>query len=169
MFVTERLHIQAWRPTDGEAFFQLLQDEGFHSHTITIYRQSDLATAQRWLEAETESFLQTGLGMLAVWEKTGALIGMAGLKPPLVDDRVEITYRLRQSAWGKGYATEAARTLLDYGFHQLQLPRIAASITPDNTASRKVLAKLGMHLTNTEILKGVLAEIYAIEQASWRG
>lgn len=56
----------------------------------------------------------------------------------------EIGWHIHQEAWGKGYATEAALIIMNYGFHTLNLPALIAIIDPKNTASLKVAKKLGM-------------------------
>lgn len=59
---------------------------------------------------------------------------------------LEVGYRLSPEAWGKGYATEIARALLEYGFDKLQLNTIYATTHPDHVVSQKVLQKAGMNL-----------------------
>jgi RimJ/RimL family protein N-acetyltransferase len=78
---------------------------------------------------------------------TGEFIGMTGLDP--VDDDlpftgVEVGWRLARTAWGHGYATEAARAALTYGFDCLALPEILAVTAAGNTRSRAVMRRLGM-------------------------
>jgi len=80
---------------------------------------------------------------LAVIEKaTDEMIGFARLG----NDRprtAELGYAIRHDRWGHGYATEAATVMLDFGFNTLGLHRIQAAAGPDNTASHRVLEKLG--------------------------
>lgn len=56
----------------------------------------------------------------------------------------EVGWHLRKASWGKGYATEAAREIINYGFNVLQLPVIYAVVKPENHASVKVTQRLGM-------------------------
>jgi RimJ/RimL family protein N-acetyltransferase len=65
----------------------------------------------------------------------------------LVGPEIEIGWRLRPIARGHGYATEAARCVLDHALHELRLPQIVADIDPANTASIAVAAKLGLRPT----------------------
>jgi len=89
--------------------------------------------------------LYPGLG---VWRASrrdnGAFIGWYCLKycPPTTD--VEVGYRLLFEAWGKGFATEGARALVDYGFGQLGVSRIIGVTHPGNKASQHVLQKSGL-------------------------
>lgn len=70
----------------------------------------------------------------------------------------EIGYTLRPDRWGKGYATEAAVALVDFGLSQLHLARITATCRPENTASAGVLQKIGMRqvglLKNDRLIRG---------------
>lgn len=91
-----------------------------------------------------------GFGIWAVEEKqSGSLLGHAGLEYILGADEVEIAYTLAKVAWGKGYATEAARASLKYGFEALNLHEIYGLSFPANSASQRVMQKLGMKLEGT--------------------
>src|SRR5262249_54763446 len=86
-----------------------------------------------------------GFTIWAVIEKaTAGLVGACGLK--YLDDgpEIEVGYHLARPAWGKGYATEAARACLRHGFDRLGLPRIVAVVDPLNHASQRVIEKLGL-------------------------
>ena len=86
-------------------------------------------------------------GLLAGYEKdSGDFVGWFQLRPerqgPL--DEVELGYRLRRDAWGRGYATEGARALLDKGFSELGLRLVHGETMAVNLASQRVMAKVGM-------------------------
>jgi ribosomal-protein-alanine N-acetyltransferase len=73
------------------------------------------------------------------------LIGWCGLGPLEFDpSEIEIYYGLSKSHWGKGFATEAARALLDYGFRIIGLKKIVAIVMPQNNASKRVIEKMGL-------------------------
>ena len=78
-----------------------------------------------------------------------ALIGWVMLRPINDSSYVEVGYRLPQSSWGKGYATEATLALLDYGFNAVGLDEIAAVTHADNAASQHVLTKAGLKRDGT--------------------
>ncbi len=105
--------------------------------------QSDASVAR--FQAE---FDRQGYGWWAVEVRaTSEFIGFAGLDP--VDDGmpftgVEIGWRLARSAWGQGYATEAALTVLAHGFDTLELPEILAVTTATNLRSQAVMRRIGM-------------------------
>src|SRR5215210_7168876 len=92
-----------------------------------------------------------GFGYWAAIEKsTGEFLGWFEFRPPEGGpDEVELGYRLRRSAWGKGYATEGSRALIRKGFTELGVRRVVASTMVVNTASRRVMEKAGLTLART--------------------
>jgi RimJ/RimL family protein N-acetyltransferase len=81
----------------------------------------------------------------AVATLEGELIGVANLAISEEASTGELGYVLARESWGHGYATEAARRLIDFGFDDLGLRRITGICHPDNLASARVLEKSGMH------------------------
>ena len=76
-------------------------------------------------------------------------LGLVFLKPVKDTPYVEVGYRMPQSSWGQGYATEAARAAIGYGFDAGNLDEITAVTHPDNAASQHVLAKCGLNRDGT--------------------
>ena len=119
------------------------------------------------------------LGLLAAHEKEGgAFIGWFILRPkaegPL--DEVELGYRLRQAAWGKGYATEGSEALVRKAFGELGVRLIWADTMFVNRGSRNVMEKLGMthvdtHFPELEPIEGSEhGEVrYELTVAEWAG
>jgi ribosomal-protein-alanine N-acetyltransferase len=68
-----------------------------------------------------------------------ARLGLAGVRA------AKLGYAIAAAHWSRGYATDAARTLIEFGFKELQLHRISAAIGPDNHASVAVVTRLGFH------------------------
>jgi ribosomal-protein-alanine N-acetyltransferase len=102
----------------------------------------------------TQSFLAGGYGLWLLRPGDGApLAGTAGLRP-LEDLGLEIIWSLVPGAQGRGYATEAARAVLDYALGPLGLPEILAEIDEGNTASARVAERLGM--TAFSVVPGLL-------------
>ena len=85
------------------------------------------------------------MGRFTVTLHDGTYLGWCGLKYFPEQEEVDLGYRLKKKFWGQGYATEASRACLDYGFHQLGLGRIIAKVMPENLASLKVVQKLRMN------------------------
>ncbi|MFF2328524.1 MULTISPECIES: GNAT family N-acetyltransferase [unclassified Streptomyces] len=142
---TDRLVLRQWRDSDLEPWAAMNADPEVREHLgdLLTREQSDASVAR--FKAE---FDQRGYGWWAVEvAATGEFIGFAGLDE--VDDDmlftgVEIGWRLTRSAWGQGYATEAALTVLAHGFDTLGLPEILAVTTATNVRSQAVMRRIGM-------------------------
>lgn len=74
---------------------------------------------------------------------------------------MEIGYWISRKYWGKGYATEAAGALLDYGNKQLDTQRFISLIQPDNISSQNVARKIGMELDKEIVLGGRNVNLYS--------
>ncbi|MFJ6754488.1 GNAT family N-acetyltransferase [Streptomyces sp. NPDC091273] len=142
---TDRLTVRPWRDSDLAPWAAMNADPEVREHLgdLLTREQSDASVAR--FQA---AFDQRGYGWWAVEvQATGEFIGFAGLDQ--VDDGlpftgVEIGWRLARSAWGKGYASEAALTVLAYGFDTLELPEILAVTTATNVRSQAVMRRIGM-------------------------
>jgi ribosomal-protein-alanine N-acetyltransferase len=100
-----------------------------------------------------------------VERSSGNVVGHCGLLPKTVDERdeVELTYVLAANCWGKGYATEAAAAVRDYGFRTLAIMRLVALIDIAHIASERVALKLGMEFeANTMRPSGKTMRVYAM-------
>jgi RimJ/RimL family protein N-acetyltransferase len=93
-----------------------------------------------------------GFGFWAAVEKsTGDFVGWFHFRPrpDAAQGEVELGYRLRKTAWGKGYATEGSRALICKGFTEFGVQRVVAEAMAVNTASRRVMEKAGLRLVRT--------------------
>jgi RimJ/RimL family protein N-acetyltransferase len=143
---TERLVLRPWRDADLAPFAALNADpEVMRYFPATLSRAESDAVAGRI----RESFAARGFGNWAV-EVPGVtpFAGFVGLSVPRFDAPfmpcVEIGWRLARACWGKGYASEAARAALDFGFASLKLPEIVSFTVVANLPSRRVMERLGM-------------------------
>jgi ribosomal-protein-alanine N-acetyltransferase len=94
--------------------------------------------------------LATHCSLAVVQKDGGRVIGWVGLGPlTFPPHEIELYYGFNSGFWGKGYATEAARSLLEYAFDHFRLSRVVGITKPENTASQRVLEKIGMTLTDT--------------------
>ena len=177
MIETERLALRNWR--DGDA-------DLFHRHTNN-------PAVMRWLGGvKTRDELREISDRLVRWqEERGftfwvverkedeAFLGFCGLKVAdgegsSVAGDIEIGWRLREDAWGRGYAKEAATASLDFAFGTLDAPRVVALTMMQNEASWRLMERLGMtrraDLDYHEPRWGDLNPIivYAIERGGWR-
>ena len=142
---TERLLLRRWRESDLEPWAAMNADPEVREYLgdVLTREQSDASVAA--FQAE---FDERGYGWWAIEvQATGEFIGFAGLddvEPGLPVTGVEIGWRLSRASWGHGYATEAARATLTFGFDTLNLPEILAITTATNTRSQAVMRRLGM-------------------------
>ncbi|KOT59148.1 MULTISPECIES: GNAT family N-acetyltransferase [Streptomyces] len=148
---TERLVLRRWRESDLEPWAAMNADPEVREHLGDLLTRDQSDASVRRFEA---GFDRRGYGWWAVEVRaTGEFIGFAGLDD--TDDDmpfkgVEIGWRLARSAWGQGYATEAARAALAFGFDTLELPEILAVTTATNTRSQAVMRRIGMTRNPTD-------------------
>lgn len=133
----------------------------------------EVKQAEQIIEFIRKQYSNNGTGRLAVIKKdTNEFIGWAGLKYVNGSynnktDYYEVGYRFIQKYWGKGYATEAARASVDYGFNELKLNEIYAMADSDNKASRGVLEKIGLRYLEKFDLEGVDHDWFIITRTDW--
>jgi ribosomal-protein-alanine N-acetyltransferase len=113
--------------------------------------------------------------LAVVLKATGQLIGNCGIRMRSADaHQADIGYELDPQHWGQGYATEAARAIVHFGFTRLRLHRISSWCIADNVGSARVLEKLGMRqegrLRENEYFKGRWWDtlLYAILDHEWQ-
>ncbi|GCE45951.1 ribosomal-protein-alanine N-acetyltransferase [Thermosporothrix hazakensis] len=142
---TERLRVRYLRDDDFQEMHALCSDP----LAMRFMGDGSTLTAEQvttWIEKSQWNYQDHRFGCFAVETRAERqFVGFCGLVYPHEhQNHVEIIYAFSQPHWGKGYATEAARAVLDYGFTRCNLPRIVATIVPANTASRRIAEKLGM-------------------------
>jgi RimJ/RimL family protein N-acetyltransferase len=124
--------------------------------------------AIQWIEKAQKNFAEKRQGFFACeLKETGEFVGICGvLIQPQVDgqDENKVGYLFVRKQWGKGYATEAARACLDYGFHTLGFSRLVSIIDPGNTASIRVAEKNGLKKEKEVTYKGRRADLYVLNK-----
>ena len=101
------------------------------------------------------------IGRWAVHLKSNnEFIGWCGLKFIAEDNEIDLGYRFFQNHWGKGYASESAKAVMNYGVNTLKLKNIIARAAKENTASIKVIKKLGMVYLKDDMCAHDPAEVY---------
>jgi ribosomal-protein-alanine N-acetyltransferase len=168
---TERLLLRLIEFGDAAALMNIFGD-------AEVMRFGDGVQPREWVEGWIQTCLESyavhGFGPYAVAEQSsGEVIGYCGLYYfPDVSGKpeVEIGYRLRRSAWGQGYAVEAARAVRDFAFEQLDIQRLIAIIDPANVASIRVAEKIGMHYESEVMFEGYTHpdHVYVIERYHWK-
>ncbi|MGE5282074.1 MAG: GNAT family N-acetyltransferase [Chloroflexota bacterium] len=143
---TARLKLRRWSDADREPFAAINSDPEVMEHFPGVLTRVESDALVERIEA---GFEENGFGLWAVeLRESGELIGFAGLN--VVDFKahftpaVEVGWRLARSAWGNGYATEAGRAALGFGFGRAGLTAIVSFTTVVNRRSRAVMERLGM-------------------------
>ena len=145
---TQRLVIRAFTENDRMGIFNIMKDK-----EMSLYTPDD-----QWENLEdADEFLKlvfwlydldhhTFKHFFAVTDKqNGDLIGLCGVGGVEYDrNQNEVFYHIGKRFWGKGYATEAAEAMLEYGFSRLGLNKINGIVQKENIASNKVMDKIGM-------------------------
>jgi ribosomal-protein-alanine N-acetyltransferase len=166
---TERLELRPFVDGDLEALFAVYGDPEVMRFVGTErrpFKRAQLADSQ---EIVRKHWRQRGFGPLTVVERSSAgLVGECGLQMLDGGREVEITYTLARAAWGRGYATEAARAVLSWGFAGLRLQRIVALAYPGNLASLRVIEKLGMTPEGMQLSNGARLAKFALAVDDWR-
>ncbi|UNZ16840.1 GNAT family N-acetyltransferase [Streptomyces sp. 891-h] len=145
MLRTERLLLREWRESDLGPWAALNADPQVREHFPGVLSRAESDASVARFQGDLEA---RGWGWWAVEVRpTGQFVGFAGLDP--VEEELPVTgveagWRLARSAWGHGYATEAGRAALEFGFESLGLPEIVAITTATNLPSQAVMRRLGM-------------------------
>jgi RimJ/RimL family protein N-acetyltransferase len=143
---TDRLVLRRWRDDDLSLFAALNADPVVMEHMQTTLTRAESDAFAARIEAEFE---ECGYGLWAVEVRGGAsFIGYVGLHRVPFDapftPAVEVGWRLAKKFWGHGYATEAARAAVRYGYEQAGLAAIVSFTSPANERSWRVMERLGM-------------------------
>ena len=144
--VTERLLLRRWRDEDRGPFAALNADPAVMEHFPSpMTRAESDAFVDRIIAQHDEH----GWGLWAVEvQATGRFIGFTGLAVPRFEAHftpaVEVGWRLARDAWGSGYASEAARAAVAFGFDELGLEQIVSFTAVGNLRSRAVMVRIGM-------------------------
>jgi ribosomal-protein-alanine N-acetyltransferase len=146
---TPRLSLRDFVATDVEAVFAYTSDPMVAEHMF--YAPWTHEHAEAYIEnlLASQRAVPRRLWELAIIERaSGALVGSVDLTPE-GENEADVGYVLARSAWGHGYATEAAAALLEAGFARLRLRRVVAMCAVENVASRQVLEKIGLRHVDT--------------------
>lgn len=143
---TDRLILRTWQDSDTAKMAKINKDAKVMEYFPGIV---DMQGTQRLIDKINKHYDEHGYTLYAVEIKaTKQFIGFVGLLNATFyahfTPATEIGWRLGSQFWGQGYATEAARAVLDYAFNQLNLDEIVSFTTANNLASRRVMEKIGL-------------------------
>jgi RimJ/RimL family protein N-acetyltransferase len=148
---TKRLGLRNWLPSDTAPFAAMCADDEVMKHfpgTLSFQETENLISI---LQKHFEDFGYTYFAVDVL--ETNEFIGFAGIKNQTWESNytpcVDIGWRLKREAWGKGYATEAAKACLENASTLFNIKEILAFTTDTNLASENVMKKIGMQYIGT--------------------
>ena len=161
---TERLILRLYSENEKSLLTELFTDEDVMRHVDTGVFTIEKAEAL-WKKLINEFYPNGKNTIYAVFTKDDErYIGHASIRPrPEKTEDWEIGYILRNKEWGKGFATEIAERLIKFGFEELNLPEIFATIDDDNLGSIKTAEKAGMNFSHYEYDEQGRFSVYSIK------
>jgi RimJ/RimL family protein N-acetyltransferase len=140
---TSRLELRPWTPEDLDAFHAIWGDP-----EVVFWGPAKDRDASRAVMEKVRARCAGRpwpVGWHAIVEREGArIVGNLVLQPaPFAPEDLEVGWHLKHDAWGRGYATEAAKALIEAAFERLPVPRLTCAILPYNLRSQRVAARLG--------------------------
>jgi RimJ/RimL family protein N-acetyltransferase len=152
-----------WEPDDWLEFHAIAADP-----EVMRY----IGDGRPWAEERSRQFVERQIALyreraFCLWKlmpkESGGLIGFCGLQPLPGTPDIEIGWWLARACWGRGLATEAAHAALSDGFARVRLGRIVAIAQLANTASIRIMLKLGMRYEKMSTTRGIPVVLYSVE------
>lgn len=177
---TERLIIRNWKISsrgDIMGAFAMYSDPQVLRYFPAAKPIASMAEMKEVLRERLEKnkTFPHGHGVWAVEEKAEQRVVGTALLKPLPDahgnstPEIEVGWHLRRDSWGKGFATEFGRALLQYGFEELKLPELHAVVFPANHLSIRVTQRLKMtSLGPTDKYYGTTTELFHMTASQWK-
>ncbi|AEA45205.1 GNAT family N-acetyltransferase [Fluviicola taffensis] len=169
---TERLILRELEYTDENDLFEMDSDPEVHLY-IENNPVKSIAEITKVIGILKKQYVENGIARWAVVDKTtNECVGWSGLKyfnEPLNEHIhfYELGYRFKKKHWGKGFATESSRAILDYGFEHLNVDSIFAITDSGNLNSKKVLSKLGFDFQETFDYEGDPTDWFELKRIHW--
>lgn len=162
---TPRLLLRQWRDEDVDALYEIYADPEVERQLVPMTYEQTRAQVERF----RERWLVEDCSLWAVEERsTGRFVGRIGCMRahewPLAQSPVEVGWTLSPDVWGQGYATEGARASLDWAWGHLAVDEVISFTRVTNTASRRVMHKLGMVERGLTDYKGIPHVWYSISR-----
>jgi [ribosomal protein S5]-alanine N-acetyltransferase len=173
---TERLLLRKMRLDDADAMFAYASDPEVTRYVLWDTHRS-IKDSESFLRFATEGYERGDFGGWGIVLKdSGAFVGTCGIEAGYAPEhaRGELGYVLSREQWGKGLMPEAARAVIRFGFRRMGLNRVEARCIAENTASARVMEKVGMTYEGTlrerEFIKGAYRDmrLYSILRREYR-
>lgn len=170
---SERLILRKLEEADVDRMFLMDSDPEVMKYLGTPVK--NIEESREIIRMIQKQYKENGVGRLAVIEKkSGLFIGWSGLKLLTIPvngyvNTLDLGYRYIPEFWGKGYAMEAAKLSLDYGFNELNTDAVYAYADYGNTGSNHILRKLGFEKNGEFMESGVLCFWYELKREKYSG
>lgn len=165
--MTQRLRLRPRTAADVDACVEMDLDPAVGRYLYPLGRPTRGERRQALQRQTAGDWPPVGGAWVAEWRIQPGFLGWCGLFPLEDSGLVEIGYRYIASTWGQGVATEAAARVLQYGFEDLGLDPIVAVTHPDNAASQRVLAKIGLKARSTRFHYGLDLAFFELSKADY--
>ena len=167
--------LRALSNADLPAVLPLIQDPAVAATTLRIPSPCTEVDLERWFKQHQQDTKQGKSARWAVITEPSTFVGMVKLAFRPEFESAELGYWVGRPYWGQGYATEAARRVIEYGFEELKLNRIEAHAMVHNGASFRIFDKLGMQPEgyHRQLIKkaGKFTDVksYSVLRSEWNG
>ncbi len=159
--LTENLRLRPFTPADATPMHQILCGKDILRYFPGSGKLPTLEQVQQMIDRLITHWQEKGYGLWAVeLRSTGALLGRCGLQYISETDEIEIDFILDRDYWGRGFATEAGRASMQYGFNELGLVSVVGIVHPENLASQRVLEKVGLQFVEEKEYFGMACYRY---------
>jgi len=161
---TERLKFRQMGNNDVDHLMEIFADPVTMQYYPSTLSRDD---AMKWINWNINNYEKHGTGLwICELKEDEDFVGQCGIIPQIVDgnQEMEVGYLLVRKYWGKGLATEAAKALIDFGFNNLGLERLIATIYHKNTPSIRVAERIGMKFEKRTFVGKSDDVIYTIQK-----
>ena len=165
---TPHLSLRPWRPEDGKALFNILQEENILRYFPDPSPPS-IQKVDQYITHHLAHWEKYGYGHWAVVTREEELVvGWNGLEYLAEINETEVAYLLSKRVWGRGYATEAAIAAVHFGFEHADLDAIIGLVHSENIGSVRVLEKGGLSFVDRISLWGMVMSRYRLLKADFQ-
>jgi ribosomal-protein-alanine N-acetyltransferase len=166
---TPNLFLRPWKLEDADTWFNILQEEGILRY-FPKQTPPDREKAEPYINHHLTHWRMRGYGHWAVVTRENSqVVGWCGLEYLPELNETELAYLLSKQVWGRGYATEAAKATVRFGFGSTGLKNIIGLVHPENLGSVRVLKKCGLTYTDRITLWGMDMSRYQINRSTYEG
>ncbi|HLT76986.1 MAG TPA: GNAT family N-acetyltransferase [Ferrovibrio sp.] len=168
---TDRLRLRRFAAEDWEVLARFYSDDTVMRHMLPgkgLSRREAQERAKSNIHNFNDHWARRNYGVWAVEDRrSGRLLGQCGLRWIPEAEQTELLYLFSKTVWGRGLATEAGRAALDFAFTRTDLNHLIAVTAPQNSASQRVLSKLGFTATGEAPLWERIVSWFELSRERW--